>query len=93
MAIKIETHKDWTNGEALKYRAIHPATTPINTQAIANIVLLTLTPYGLYGKNKIHNHRVMLISKKILSNYILNWNDSADIARARTSSNVVVLIK
>jgi hypothetical protein len=52
MATKIETHRDWTNGEALKYRAIHPATTPINTQAIANIVLLTLTPYGLYEKIK-----------------------------------------
>jgi hypothetical protein len=47
MATKIETHRDWTNGEALKYLAIHPVTTPKNTQAIANIVLLNLPPYGV----------------------------------------------
>jgi len=47
MATKIETHRDWTNGEALKYLAIHPVITPINTQIIANIVLLNLPPYGV----------------------------------------------
>ncbi|GAB2942155.1 hypothetical protein GCM10011328_08960 [Hafnia psychrotolerans] len=47
MATKIETHRDWTNGEALKYLAIHPITTSINTQSIATIVLLNLPPYGL----------------------------------------------
>lgn len=53
IATIIETHSDWTNGEALKYRATHPITTPINTQSIANIVLLNLPPYDLLEINSL----------------------------------------